>query len=616
MKSLFVISLMIVLTLNGLTASDLDFTKKNTNPLKARADFIAFLTSQLNWPDKPLNNSFTLCIWNEDGLASELNHILPTFIGKSKLPVRIVPVHSFNELVPCQLLVGNISESPEMSRLLSVHRGKFILLVVENEREPCRFPISFILSDDRICFTLCPNRLQEAEVEASAIAWALGVDKDYWKAVFRKNEEDRKPVLSSSNTSQPDLFDLFKIYEDLLSQRDRKQKKLNETELELDAKSKILSSRNAIVFLKQDQIVLIQRKMKEEQVQVSSLREEIRVMDDRINTQKKILNGQENKLTEQGIVISRQGRSLRNTLNAFQEQHAIIAIVGFLSTGVLMLLGLVLWFNHERKKTNRLLTEQKATVEEQKLNITDSITYARRIQSAILPPLSDINSVFPSSFILYKPKDIVSGDFYWLAEKDNRIYFAAADCTGHGVPGGFMSMIASELLNEAILHQDDISFLLQEVNIHLKKALHQSAQNHSPSDGMDIAVVAFNPEKKLLQYAGAFRPLWILRRGASEVVEIKGTKSALGGYTTNEQFFPKHEFQLNKGDRIYLFSDGYADQFGPENKKLMTSKFRKILLTLQNCTMAEQAEYLDSFIESWKGGLEQTDDILVVGIQV
>jgi len=271
----------------------------------------------------------------------------------------------------------------------------------------------------------------------------------------------------------------------------------------------------------------------------------------------------------------------------------------------------------------------KKEIEEKHHNVTESIRYAKRIQKAILPTDEFLKQTLPNAFVLYRPKDIVSGDFYWIAETENTILIAAADCTGHGVPGAFMSTLCIEKLNEAVTNSDDVSVILQSVNNQIKKVLHQSSKADSTHDGMDVALVSlnFNVQRFLLEnqpstancqieYAGANRPLWLIRKGQTEIEEIKATKVAIGGFTEDEQIFTKHKIELKKGDTIYIFSDGFADQFNSDDKKLMTRMFKEIVLSIQDKSMDEQKVYLNSFIENWKGNIEQTDDILVIGIRI
>jgi len=282
--------------------------------------------------------------------------------------------------------------------------------------------------------------------------------------------------------------------------------------------------------------------------------------------------------------------------------------------------------NQEKeKRTAELITVnfQKAEVEKSKLiveernkDITDSINYAKRIQQAKLPKKEEIYSCLPQSFVLFKPKDIVSGDFYFLHKKNHFVYLAAADCTGHGVPGAFLSMICSEKLNQAVSLCDDTSEILKRLNTGIKTSLRQSESIESTKDGMDIALCSVDLENHTVRYAGANRPIWVIRKGLGVVEEIKATKKAIGGYTEDHQHFESHELKLRTGDTFYISTDGYADQFGgQQGKKLMTKKFKEILISIQNKSMPEQKIYLDDFIENWKVETEQVDDILVIGVR-
>jgi serine phosphatase RsbU (regulator of sigma subunit) len=248
--------------------------------------------------------------------------------------------------------------------------------------------------------------------------------------------------------------------------------------------------------------------------------------------------------------------------------------------------------------------------------ILDSINYAFRIQQAILPITAEIYRVLPNAFILYKPKDIVSGDFYFFHQTNQSIFIAAVDCTGHGVPGAFMSMIGSEKLKEAVLQSTDTSEILKTLNKGIKTSLKQSDSYESTRDGMDIALCSIDIVNCIVKYAGANRPLWVIRKGQGVVDEIKATKKAIGGFTEDSQHFETHEIKLQKGDTFYISTDGYADTFSVQDKKLTTKKFKELLLSIQDKSMQDQELHLENFIENWKGGAEQIDDILVIGVQL
>lgn len=261
--------------------------------------------------------------------------------------------------------------------------------------------------------------------------------------------------------------------------------------------------------------------------------------------------------------------------------------------------------------------KHRSILEEKNKDITDSINYAKRIQQAKLPKKADIYSELSNCFVLFKPKDIVSGDFYFFQKKNKSIFIAAADCTGHGVPGAFMSMIGSGKLDDAVAYSSNTSDILRHLNIGIKNSLRQSESNESTRDGMDIAICSIDIENNTVNYAGANRPFWLIRKNELELEEIKATKKAIGGFTEDIQHFDSHELLLEKGDTFYISTDGYADQFGGEfGKKLMTKRFKEILVKIQDKSMTEQHQYLDTYVEEWKAGAEQVDDILIIGVRL
>lgn len=259
-------------------------------------------------------------------------------------------------------------------------------------------------------------------------------------------------------------------------------------------------------------------------------------------------------------------------------------------------------------------SEQIAELYEQ---VKDSILYAKRIQEAILPSKEEIDTALKNSMVLFRPKDIVSGDFYWFSQKGDRAIIAAADCTGHGVPGALMSMIGSSLLNEivnekGIVKPADILLALKHGVI---KALNKHPSADQTKDGMDIAICSIPRNGNVIEFAGANNPLWMVRDG--EIIDYRGDRQPVGIYGDNlDTPYTNHEVEVQPGDAVYIFSDGYADQFGGENgKKFKYSQFKKVLLDIKDRTMSEQRDILNNIIEEWMGDEEQIDDILVVGIR-
>lgn len=301
-----------------------------------------------------------------------------------------------------------------------------------------------------------------------------------------------------------------------------------------------------------------------------------------------------------------------------KEKQIIIRNVfigGFIITGLFLV---VVYRNYqEKQKANKLLEAQKNEIESQKKEIQDSINYAQNIQTAVLPDSSEIQKHFSDMFLLYKPKDVVSGDFFWYNKTKDSVLIAAADCTGHGVPGAFMSMIGSYELNNSVQERglSQPSQILSHINFSLKKRLKQNEEQTKNKDGMDIVLCAFDINKLQLQYAGANRPLFIIRN--NEALEFAPTKAAIGGYTENEKQFENTIIQLQKGDCVYMYTDGYSDQFGGEkNKKLTTKNFKNLLRSIAGLSMKEQYQKLENYFYEWKGNFEQLDDVLVIGIKI
>ncbi|HEX8515031.1 MAG TPA: two-component regulator propeller domain-containing protein [Bacteroidia bacterium] len=264
------------------------------------------------------------------------------------------------------------------------------------------------------------------------------------------------------------------------------------------------------------------------------------------------------------------------------------------------------------------LASKNAELAEKNKDITDSIRYAKRIQEAILPPDILVRKYLPDSFIFAKPKDIVSGDFYWVNKKGDQVIFAAVDCTGHGVPGAFMSIVGHNILEQAFNESSSLtpSLLLDRLNKGVSEALNQTTEDTKLRDGMDIALCVINYKTMELQFAGAYNPLFIIRGG--EFIEVKGDNIAIGSYIEAQQStYTNHKIQLQKGDIIYVFTDGYIDQFGgPDGKKFKLTQFKTMLSSLSGVPLSQQAVIIEKSMEQWRGVLQQVDDILVIGVKI
>jgi tetratricopeptide (TPR) repeat protein/serine phosphatase RsbU (regulator of sigma subunit) len=313
--------------------------------------------------------------------------------------------------------------------------------------------------------------------------------------------------------------------------------------------------------------------------------------------------------------------------------------------GVVMLLVLavvILNGYRQKRKANILLgaqnieiLKQKEVIEQKNDDIMASITYAKRIQEAILPPDKLVRQNLESSFVLFKPKDIVSGDFYWMEVKQNIVLFSVVDCTGHGVPGAFMSIVGHNGLNQAVNEYGLLQpgAILDKLNNLVELTLHKS-EDSNVKDGMDIALCAYNSANNMLDYSGANNPLYIVRKKPAVFIhnnkiiepsvendnyalfEIKANRQPIGAYI-NRVPFSNHTFQLNKEDTVYIFSDGYPDQFGgSDGKKFKYKPFKELLITIQELEMSAQRKKLEETINDWRGDFEQVDDICIIGLRV
>lgn len=303
-----------------------------------------------------------------------------------------------------------------------------------------------------------------------------------------------------------------------------------------------------------------------------------------------------------------------------QQRNYLLAGLALIS----LLLIIAIRSFRAKQKANHVLAKQKTEIENQKKlvdqknrEISDSINYAHRIQTSCLPEKKELETYFSQYALFFRPKDVVSGDFFWAAQTENKVLIAVADCTGHGVPGAITSMIGSLLLNEIfyVKHIHRPNEVLTELNRLVKLTLRQEEQSLT-KDGMDMAFCMWDKSNNQLFYSGANRSIHLVRPGAG-VTEYKPTKQSIGGYTPLIQDFGLNSIQLEKGDTVVLTSDGYADQFGGEKEKKFTTKeFRKMLNDLAGLDPAEQRAVLEKRFDQWKGAYDQTDDVLVFTFNV
>lgn len=308
-----------------------------------------------------------------------------------------------------------------------------------------------------------------------------------------------------------------------------------------------------------------------------------------------------------------------NEIQELKNKKNTYFIFGLLAIAFIVIVVAFMLFKQNKQKqlTNIQLKEQNHIIAEKKQEIDNSIQYAKGIQLAILPNVQELAIQFPQSFVYYKPKDVVSGDFYWFGKVEKDFYCVAADCTGHGVPGALMSIIGMDKIVQAVYEKkiSNPGQVLSYLNTQIKQVLKQHSDTSKQMDGMDLALLKFNESLTEVEYAGANRPLLLVRD--KTIVEYKADKLAIAGFTANDQQFTTTKISLQKNDSLFIFTDGYADQFGGESgKKFMSKNLKELLQSISDLSSKEQEEKIATAFTDWKKSYEQVDDVLLIGIKI
>lgn len=449
-----------------------------------------------------------------------------------------------------------------------------------NKEKINRLPIASALSDEKL----------------KSIKKQLKKELDIEFRIAKKNiyNEIKDSILAGMNNNVT-LLEAKKVqHQEIEDDIDAKKLKLKaqKQQLEIQRLRALTSEDSLIIELKEQQIASAEAEIKNSEALL--------------------------QLTKSELEAEHKELLLRQAEN--KNQRNIILFISLLFILILIASFFVYKNFKEKQRSAKLLKEQNNIIAQKNDSILSSIKYAKRIQEAILPHKKIWENTVPNSFILYMPKDIVSGDFYWL-HKINRdeIMIAVVDCTGHGVPGGFMSIVGYYSLHRAIneFKLTKPSDILDSMQKSVNAVLRQGFSNSIVKDGMDISLCVLNTKTNKLQYAGAYNPLWILR--ANEMIEISATKQAVGSFIENLVPFKNHEIQLQKDDIIYIFSDGYADQFGgAKGKKVMSRGLKKLLLEYKNLTPNQTRIELKKYFYNWmnEGDEDQVDDVCIIGVKI
>jgi len=461
------------------------------------------------------------------------------------------------------------------------------------------------------------------------------------KDAYEKEQEKKSSVFTLKQSETKII--LQKVESDII------ESEMREMEL-LNARMTADQKEQENIFLKQQNELrekdLINKQLEKEQIQrnlvimQSQLENEqlqIKYIEEQNEKERQIAENNENKKNLELLNSQKDATDKQNQLNKLELKASKNRQIMFIIIMVIMVLfiAFMVYFIVRFRKQNKIIENniqiinktnaelvgtieqvniQKALIETKNEEITDSIAYAKRIQNAILPHASAIKNLLGENFIIYRPKDIVAGDFYWLTEENHSVMFAVADCTGHGVPGAMVSVVCHSALTRSIreFNLSKPGLILNKVRELVLETFEKSGEG--VNDGMDIALCHYDPKTKMLQYAGANNSIFIIRD--AELIEIKSDKQPIGKFI-HAKPFTNQEFQMQKDDLLYLFSDGFADQFGGEKgKKLKSQTFKEILVQNRNKSMEEQRILLEKYFDQWRGELEQIDDVCVMGIRI
>ncbi len=629
---------------------------------KSRAIFIFDIVKYITWANEASIDTFCVGVLdNKNSLEEELKKVAAIRIQIHKKPIKVIRFTSIETIDNCNIVFANNENGYDIDKILKKINGKNILLATEN----------FSFHKSMINFIIVKN-IQRYEVNEPKLIeegfkiydlFAAGAVKTKadWETLYKQTDvqlQKEKEIVEAQNVEiENQKKEIEKQKKEIAEQVEKIAKQREEIAIQI----KQIEKQKTELYGLLKQVGVQQKVLKAKIEELNIKEEELITKNKEIEEKSKILESQQSSIAEQEAKIDKQKKVLNEQLAKIEMQQLILYLFIF----IILLISIMGYFIYKaykvKKEANRLLKQknfeimeqneeirqqkeeitaqrdeieaqkdeiiiqrnsaihQRDEISHQKQEIMDSILYARRIQTAVLPPTKFISEILPQNFFIYnKPRDIVSGDYYWLAQKDNKTIIAAADCTGHGVPGAFMSLLGVSFLKEIVdkISEVKANNILDRLRESVINALNQAGGENEgqTKDGMDMALCILDISTLELQFSGANNPLYIIRNG--EVIETKADKMPIGVYDY-KQPFTNNIIHLEKNDSFYIFSDGYADQFGgPKGKKFMYKKLKELLISIQDKPMQEQQIILDKTIEDWRGDLFQVDDQLVIGVKI
>lgn len=543
-------------------------------------------------------------------------------------PVDLVGVKNLEKLPHVQVLYVNKDAGFNINRIKEMIRGQKTMLISEGY-EFRETMMNFVAVNGKPRFAINDEYIKsEGMAVPEGLLVASVKSKEDWENLF---DIASKEIEVQKETIRQQLETIEKQKEEILKQKAL----LDSLDKEIVAKSKALDEKQKLLNYQVAQISRQQGEIAVQKQTIAVQQNEVQVQKDTLTRQKEKIGIQIAKINEQLGKITEQESRIKIQLETLEKQKIVLYFVIF----ALILASFLVYYiyrgyrikkeaNIVLEEKNRTISAQKDEIEKQrdiaaaqrdqiayqKKHITDSIMYAKRIQTALMPSL-ELFSDKLEHFVLYKPLAIVSGDFYWVTAKDNIQVIIAADCTGHGVPGAFMSMLGVSMLNEIVNEKHIVmpDQIIDNLRQGVIKSLKQVVDEDTVKDGMDIAIITIDFSQNVLWYSGANNPLYLVRGG--ELVHYRADKMPVAIHY-KMQPFTVHRIDIRKGDAFYIFSDGYADQFGgPNEKKFMSARLKEVLVEIAAKPMLEQGERLNQLFEEWRGDNPQVDDVTLIGVR-
>lgn len=599
-----------------------------------RALYILDISKYIKWNNEDYDKltEFKIGILsNETALYWELINAGKTRLFIQGKQIKILHYNKIEEIEKTQVLFVGDPKEYKVGEVLKKIKSSHTLLITEN----CEFRLSminFIVVQGKPRFESNEKLMNDEGMTVSQLFLAQAVKtREEWEQLFNKSEVELTAEKDTVKQQEITITDQKTQIGEQANEIEIQKKQIANLDKEISQKQQLLSV-TASKLQKQENYI------HDQQIIINKQKSDVEKQKNILDKQNLHIEEQKKEISESEIKIKQQNLLISEKIALIEKQKLVLGF-SFILILAISFLGYFIYRSYKIKKLanialeekNRTILAQKAEIEEQrdiaenqrdqiafqKRHIMDSIEYAKRIQTAILPSL-ELFSDKLEHFVLYKPKDIVSGDFYWQSDLGDEMIVVVADCTGHGVPGAFMSMLGVSLLNEIIEKQevispDEILNRLRHGIINSLKQKEKADIKEGMKDGMDVAVCSINFNKNRLMFAGANNPLYLIRN--NELSEIKGDKMPVAIHSVMNPF-TLHELELQKGDSFYTFSDGYSDQFGgAENKKFLSKNFRNTILSFQGLPMLQQGVRLNEIFEQWRGENEQVDDVTVVGIK-